>query len=447
MKIRALHLDLKGVPPTADRLVRLLHVAAASGYNTLLVEWEDSFPWTVDRRFRSKTAYTPREVERFHSEAAPLGLEVIPLVQCLGHMETPLGVNALKYHRLREVADSADCLNPLAPGARDLVLNMVLDVLAVTPGLRHFHLGGDEAWLFGRHRATKAFIRKHGRAALYLYHVEPVLDMLNSRDIRPVLWHDMMRDWDDDSLRRLGRKADLVLWGYRGHPDKMGAHCNPEMIQRLLSLGVTLWGACAYKGADGEDRDLPDLSAREQNALGWADAARKYGLAGVVATAWSRYATHREQNEPIDACLDSLVNVGAILHDGEPVDNGLATCVSHLDRLGEGRTFRNCRDAMAQLAEARRRAWTQVRVLSQLIVTAADDPRRRNGSQIASGLNVVRQEVSRVEAAAKTVSPAFRGLIEPVWIKRYLNERVQPLRDQIRWLQAAARKVKPPSPR
>ena len=46
-------------------------------------------------------------------------------------------------------------LNPLAPGARELIQAMADDVLARMPGVRHFHLGGDEARTFGRHPETK----------------------------------------------------------------------------------------------------------------------------------------------------------------------------------------------------------------------------------------------------------------------------------------------------
>lgn len=95
-----IHLDLKGVPPTPQRLLSLLKVIAAARYNALLVEWEDMFPWTVDVRFRCETAYTPEQVADFACAASDLGLEIVPLVQCLGHMETPLSV--LGYEPLRE---------------------------------------------------------------------------------------------------------------------------------------------------------------------------------------------------------------------------------------------------------------------------------------------------------------------------------------------------------
>ena len=67
------------------------------------------------------------------------------------------------YRRLREVPHRADVLNPLAAGAGDLVRKMVDDVLSLCGPLRHFHLGGDEAWSFGTHPDTKAYIQRHGR--------------------------------------------------------------------------------------------------------------------------------------------------------------------------------------------------------------------------------------------------------------------------------------------
>jgi len=445
--IRGVHLDLKGVPPTAERLLELLKIIAAARYNAVLVEWEDAFPWTADVRFRSETAYTPDQVRRFHAEAAGLGIEVIPLVQCLGHMETPLSV--ADYRPLREVPHRSDVLNPLAPGARDLVQRMVDDVIALAPadaaggGLKHFHLGGDEAWSFGTHPDTRAYIEQHGKGALYLRHVEPTLDALNQRGIRPILWHDMMRDWDGESLRRLAAKADLMMWGYGGDPLAMRDHCNADMMQRFLGAGFTLWGATAYKGGDGHDADLPDLARRQENALGWAGAAARYPMRGIVATAWSRYSTHNVQCEPIDAALDSLVTVGVILHDGAPPEHGVQGCVAALEALGERDRFEACRDAMRKLSDARRRGWTAVAHLRQAIVTATEDGRRRGSGVSVRRLEALRQALAQAEEAADLTRRAFAGLMEPLWTERYLNERIAPLREELGALEARVRLLEP----
>ncbi|KPK86217.1 MAG: hypothetical protein AMJ81_01860 [Phycisphaerae bacterium SM23_33] len=382
--IRGVHLDLKGTPPTAGRLMSLLELFAALRYNAVLLEWEDTFPWTVDERFRCETAYTPEDVGRFHAAAERLGIEVIPLVQCLGHMETPLSVPG--YERLREVPHRADVLNPLAEGARELVLKMVDDVLALSPGLKHFHLGGDEAWSFGTHPDTKAYVEKHGKGALYLHHVGPILDSLNARRVRPILWHDMMQHWDAQSLKQLAGKADLCVWGYRGHPDTTTGHHSIRVIERFQAQGVPMWGGTAYKGASGHNADLTDQEVHRVNALGWAEVAARYGMKGVFATAWSRYSTHNVHCETIDAALDSLVNVAAILHDGRPPAGGLPACVEALAELGEKQPFEACRAAMQQLARAREAGWRHLAVLREQTVMCTLDARRRAGSHLVSSL-------------------------------------------------------------
>ena len=158
---RGVHLDLKGLPPTPERMIELLKLFAAARYNVVLVEWEDTFPWTVDERFRSPTAYTADNIKLFCETAAELGLEMIPLVTCLGHMETPLSVDG--YEHLRELPDFEAGLNPLAPGARELIQSMVDDVLKLMPDTKYFHLGGDEARTFGQNPQTKAYVEEHGK--------------------------------------------------------------------------------------------------------------------------------------------------------------------------------------------------------------------------------------------------------------------------------------------
>lgn len=439
--VRGVHLDLKGTPPTADRLVRLLELFAAARYNAVLVEWEDTFPWTVDERFRCETAYTPGDVERFCAAAGELGVEVIPLVQCLGHMETPLSVPG--YERLREVAHASNVLNPLAEGARELVEKMVDDVLAVGPAPRRFHLGGDEAWSFGTHPDTKAYVDAHGKGALYLHHVEPILDKLNARGVRPILWHDMMRDWDAAALERLAGKADLCVWGYRGHPDTTEHHYSTRYIQRFADHGVRMWGATAYKGASGHDADLTDLDVHRENALAWVEVARRFGFAGVFATAWSRYSTHNVHSETIDATLDSMVLVGSILHEGHEPPGGIEACRAALGDVGEGRRFAACREAMEKLSAARQAGWWAVRNLRQFVVMATLDARRRSGGPMTDTLGRLRRCLADAEDAAQAVRSAFAGLIEPIWIDRYLAERIEPLREELAALAGRVRQLDP----
>ncbi len=420
--LRAVHLDLKGLPPTPERLMGLLPILKLAGYNAVLAEWEDTFPWTVDERFRGETFYSAELVQSFQAKAAELGIEIIPLVQCLGHMETPLQI--ADYAHLREVPDRTDCLNPLAAGATELIRDMVDNVLAVMPGLRYFHLGGDEAWSMGTHPDTRAYIEEHGKAALYLQHVEPLLDRLNEKGIRPILWHDMMKEWSAEALARLGEKCDLMVWGYRGTPDNTDHHHRREIIERMAGAGAPLWGAGAFKCGVGGGPNLPPIAEREENMLGWARAAEEFALVGVCATGWSRSATPTYQYAPIDSCLDVLLHCGVILHDGAVPEGGLDACVAALGELGEAERFRARREAMQRFEDICDSFWQRLRALRQLRADCAVDSARQADHLDRQSLHDLQSRCRKAGELGEALRDHFTGLVPDIWTERLVKSRV-----------------------
>ncbi len=445
--LRGIHLDVKGVPPTADRLCQLLHLFATARYNMVFIEWEDAFPWTVDKRFRSPTAYTATDIKRFCKEAAQLGLELVPLVQSLGHMETPLSIP--DYKSLREVPDREDGLNPLAPGAATLVRNMVDDVLLLMPNVRYFHLGGDEAYTFGKNPATKAYMEKHGKGALYLQHMDPILDHLRQQGIRPILWHDMMNDWDDAALRKLAPKSDLMVWGYHGNPDTTQGHFKTAYIQNFHNHGIRLWGATAYKGSEGYDADITDPAMHTENAVAWVQVAQRFAFEGVIATGWSRYTVAKVQCNPIDASLDSLLHVAIILHDGHSPPDGMQRCMEVLERIGEKTRFLACQESMATLTKLRDRGWQHIRDARQLGVLARQQPRRTSAANPQLGghaLHGLQDVVNEAEQLEKEIHAAFDGCIEDIWLKEYLATRIDPLREELASLRQQDKRLRDAKP-
>lgn len=439
--IRAAHLDLKGTPPTFERLLKLLDLFVAGGYNALLVEWEDMFPWKIDLQFRCETAYTPEQVMQFHAQAKAKGLEIIPLVQCIGHMETFL--NWPQYEHLREVCVQSDVLNVLAKGSGDLVQKLVDEVVSLSPGIRYFHLGGDEAWTFGTHPHTKAYAQTHGKDKLYLQHVEPILDSLIARGIRPILWHDMMVEWSDEQIKRLSSKCDLMVWGYSGHPDTTEHHYNTKHIQRFHDLKVPMWAAGAFKGADGPIADLPLLEPRIRNANAWTDMHARFGFKGLCATGWSRYATHNHQCESIEASLDSLLLVGKAFHDGQAKVDDRAAAMAVLETLGERQRFESIYDTMKRLGYGVQHTQMNAMTIRRLMVLGVKDRRRQNGGFELKYLGWVRKDLLMAEKAAAEMSGRFDGLTDPIWVDRYLQERMHLIREEAGRAEANVRMMNP----
>lgn len=417
---RAVHLDLKGLPPTFERLMDWLDLFAALRFNAILVEWEDTFPWTVDETLRGRTFYTPSQVRSFADRAESLGLEIIPLVQSLGHLEHVLQHEA--YRPLREVPARHDCINPLHEGSVPLIRSLIDDVLALLPGVRRFHIGGDEAYAFATNEQTAAFARQHGRETLYLHHVTPLLDHLSRRSIRPMIWHDMMMAWADEPLQNLASLADLVVWGYRGRPETTDHHHRAEILDRFASLDLPLWAAGAFKGADGHFATLPDYPARVDNGLGWADAAGRYSFRGIIATGWSRYSASMPQVEPLDATLDCLAAWALLSHDGQLPATGRDDVLTLLPD-GARTRFEQSRSALVNFADALSECWRLGMVTTHAISELQTDPTRKAGGEMGHPLELMDQSLAEAQAVGETLADVLAASHERYWAEHFVRAR------------------------
>src|SRR5262245_37316997 len=100
--IIGVHLDLKGTMFKDSYIPQLLRDLASQKVNAVLVEYEDVFPYDgLDIAYDRKTRWSKATLKRFLAEAKKNHIEVIPLVQCLGHLEYVLG-----YDRYRKYAEN-----------------------------------------------------------------------------------------------------------------------------------------------------------------------------------------------------------------------------------------------------------------------------------------------------------------------------------------------------
>ncbi|MHC4717359.1 MAG: hypothetical protein ACYS5V_10335, partial [Planctomycetota bacterium] len=147
--------------------------------------------------------------------------------------------------------------------------------------------------------------------------------------------------------------------------------------------------------------------------------------------------------ETIEASLDSLVNVGVILHDGKAPAGGIEACVEALEDVGEEERFDASHAAMKQLTGARDGGWYRVRILREQVVMATQDARRRTGGGLAASLRQLGEDVAAADRAAEATRAAWAGLIEPIWVERYLAERIEPLREELAGLGVRVRELDP----
>jgi hypothetical protein len=190
-----------------------------------------------------------------------------------------------------------------------------------------------------------------------------------------------------------------------------------------------LWGAGAYKGADGPNADLPKLSTRVTNMQGWVKATKRYGLKGVVATGWSRYNTYMTPCESMEASWDAMVMAGAILWDGPAAPAGpeLEAEAQAMLRTGAlrklaGERFWECREAAGELAAGWAETMRLVDQARQFPHLAGVKDRyspaawegfkenwKRNGKRLTRGARLWKQ--------------AHAGRVPMVWVAEYLRSR------------------------
>jgi hexosaminidase len=422
---RMVHFDLKGTPPTFERLLTWLKLSKLGGYNAVLVEWEDTFPWEYDERFRGKTCYTHEQIAEFLDCAKSLDIEIVPLVQCMGHMETVLSIP--DYAGLREIPERIDCLNPLAEGAAELIEAMYDEMLKAFPDVKYFHIGGDEVWALGSNPATAEFIDTHSKAELYIKFVEPLLDKLAAQGIRPIVWHDMMSSWEVPAIRQFAEKADMMVWGYSDTPETTQHHFKLENIRKFHEAEACLWAAGQFKGRFEPSTFMDEaaaLKSRQENTAGWIRAAEEFGMKGICLTAWSRNSTSCFQNVPIECNLDYLIYLGAMLWNGQLPEFTLEDAAGILDRAGELEAFKERLEAFRRFSDVCSHYWNRSRYLRYIIACNQEDHTRHAGSLPNEIFTQMNKAVEDIREAACDLSSKLYGLMDDYWADAFCKTRI-----------------------
>jgi len=420
--IRGIHLDFKGLPPTPKRLMEVLDLLAEARVNCVLAEWEDMYPWKRHPEVRCETAYPVTVVKRFLDRAAELGIEVIPLVQCFGHMEYML--KHKRFRAMREMADSPGEMCPSHSGAVGAVIDMIEDVLETHEGrISRFHLGGDEVWSLGACPKCKRAVAKHGKAALYMKQVSPLLDMLKGRGLAPILWDDMMRKWSVRDLRKLAPRAELMAWAYGADPFE---RLTPELFAKYAKAGVNVWGASAFRGADGKIANVPNVETRIADLNAWAGAAKRLGLVGLVATGWGRYGHVAAPCDGLEASLHTLVLAGASMWDGKLPPDAEAEAMRFLKtgrrKALAGERFVKCLET-SRIIDRWRGQLAGLPDYTDHIAEFAGAPDRPSERESRQRLRSWTSYIRRGKKRSAEWVRAHSGLVPRVWLERYAESR------------------------
>lgn len=200
----------------------LLRKLALMGLDTVLLYTEDTYevegaPYFGYMRGR----YTFEELKGLDDYAAQLGIELVPCIQTLGHMEA-----YLKWEEARALRDTPDIL--LAGEANTYrVIGEMIEAASRPFRSRRIHIGMDEAHGIGLGRYLERFGYRR-RFDIMTDHLNRVLEITSRLGLAPMIWSDMYfrlasqtGDYYDpaavipkDVADRIPSGAQLVYWDY-----------------------------------------------------------------------------------------------------------------------------------------------------------------------------------------------------------------------------------------
>jgi len=276
--VKAFHIDLRIQVMTMPALkvyARRLH---SGGINTLIMEYEGTYPFEKHPLIPNRYAYTKAEIVSFIDLCKSLNMEVIPLQQSFGHVEYILRHE--RYAGLREDNKALSQACPTRSTVQDsLLFTDLYTELAETHPSKYIHIGCDETYLLGHCDRCRKKAAEEGISKLYMDYVSMLCNIVLKLGKTPILWADMVLKYPE-AVGRLPKGAILVDWNYGWSLDHFGDH------KKLLASGYTIWGAPAIRSSP-DNFYSTDWKKHFSNIRDFVPACRQMGYQGMVLTSWS----------------------------------------------------------------------------------------------------------------------------------------------------------------
>lgn len=177
------------------------------------------------------------EVTDLLDSARELGLEIVPEIQSLGHVqyityahpelaeriETPDGDVDSRADDVKPVGFYPHCYCPSLQASYDLMYDVIDEIVEVVNPTRYVHMGHDEIYHIGRcHRCQML-----NPSDLYVKHVTAMYDHLKKKGLKMMIWSDMIHTdpnrkyYVPDARERLPRDILMLdfVWYFRPEAD------------------------------------------------------------------------------------------------------------------------------------------------------------------------------------------------------------------------------------
>ncbi len=308
-----------------DTVKFMLNKLALMGMNTFMLYTEDTYEIDGREYFgHLRSRYTKDEIRELDVYALSLGIELVPCIQMLGHLET-----LLRWGAMSSVKDTARELLVGADETYSLIDDM-LKTIRDTFTTKKIHIGMDETKNLGRGKYLDINGYRFHRE-IYFEHLAKVVEMIKSYGLEPMMWSDMFfrmfsegikgyKDYDvrvalpDDIKKYVPEGVTQVFWDYY-NPDKEFYAVNIEKHKLLGDNTVFAGGIWCWSG------HVPQYTRSIRNSVPALIACKEKGLEDVFATIW-----HNGSECSLIMSLAGLALYSDFDYTGEYNEQSVAEC-------------------------------------------------------------------------------------------------------------------------
>lgn len=266
---------------------RYLEYMSLMGFNCLMLYNEDvyeveGYPFFGYMRGR----YTKNEIKEIDDYAYALGIEVIPCIQTLGHMEQYL--KWTEGSRVKDTPSVLLCEN-------EQTYTFIEDLIkAATEPLRskRIHIGMDEAHDIGLGRYLSINGYKN-RSEILVDHLNKVVEITERHGLEPMMWGDMFfrlaserhayydleTKISDDIKKRVPKGMGIIYWDYY--------NTDLDFYNGFIDIHLKLTDNVIFAGGVWTWRGImPDYHTTVATTIPALSACVEKGITQVIATLW-----------------------------------------------------------------------------------------------------------------------------------------------------------------
>ena len=245
LKVRGLFYQLGKVKPEqVDRVCHVIDVLGYLKYNTLLLSFDDNFPYRDVRFSGRETTLSRADIGRILAAAKRNHMEVIPFIQLVSHIRW--AKSHPDWTNLRDGKSGCFCLsNPKLQPLIETVVRETADLMKP----RYFHIGLDEIEQGNFPQCPKC--KAADLEALLLKHLLPVKKLLAERGITPIIFQDQFFGFGEPKIvkglgitgfpEKFGLDTIIESWEYAPNPSPMiGRAIKARGFKKLryMSFGI-----------------------------------------------------------------------------------------------------------------------------------------------------------------------------------------------------------------